>query len=283
MMRPVLRPDRSGRATVAVALLALLVAAAGTAALLLGLRDTAPSTAAGSAAAAAAVAGDQRVILDSGRSYELHVPAALRDPAARRGLPVLVMLHGLASDPADAAQSTGFDALADADHRLVAYPYGIRRSFNAGLCCGAAVPEQVDDVGFLSQVVQDLKARGASRVAVVGFSNGAMMALRLACERPGLVDVVGAMSGTLEVPRCDGPIRALEFHGAKDTTVPLAGQAYNPRLKCFLRDPRQIASVAPGSTIDLQVLPGYGHRWTRPGDPVNATRAFWDFARMASP
>jgi len=27
-------------------------------------------------------------------------------------------------------------------------------------------------------------------------------------------------------------------------------------------------------------LPGFGHRWTRPGDGVDATAEFWKFARM---
>ena len=44
---------------------------------------------------------------------------------------------------ADAATSTGFDALADRDGVLVAYPSGIKRSFNAGLCCGEAVVQEI--------------------------------------------------------------------------------------------------------------------------------------------
>ena len=229
-------------------------------------------------------AADQRVVLEDGRAYVLHVPPALReDPDRVQGRPVLVFLHGLDSFPADAARSTGFDRLADRDGALVAYPEGVRDSFNAGLCCGSAVRHQVDDVGFLTRVITDLRRRGAGRVSVVGFSNGGMMAYRLACERPGLVDTVGVMSGTLEIPRCDGRITALHLHGDRDTAVPLEGKTYSARLDAFLRDVRTIEAASPGSRIEVRVLAPFPHRWTEPGDPVDASEEFWRFARMADP
>ena len=225
---------------------------------------------------------NSRVVLSSGRGYVLHTPPLLRrTPALAHGRPAMIFLHGLGDDPAGAAASTGFDALSDRDGVLLAYPEGIHRSFNAGLCCGRAVPLGIDDIGFLSDVVDDLRRRGAGRIAVVGFSNGAMMAYRLACARPDLVDTVGAMSGTLEIPRCDGRIKALALHGTRDTTVPFTGMRYSPRLQCFLRDVRTIPGAAPTSDITIRPLVGYPHRWTVATDPVDATAEFWKFARMS--
>ena len=224
---------------------------------------------------------DTRIVLPSGRAYVLHTPPLLRrTPGLAEGRPAMIFLHGLGDDPAAAASSTGFNRLSDRDGDFVAYPEGVRRSFNAGLCCGPAVPLGVDDVAFLSDVVSDLRMRGAGRVAVVGFSNGGMMAYRLACARPDLVDTVGVMSGTLEIPRCDGPIKALALHGAKDRSVPFTGSRYSSYLQCFLRDVRTIQGAAPGSSITIRELPGYPHRWTVAKDKVNATQEFWDFARM---
>lgn len=227
---------------------------------------------------------DERVVLPSGRAYVLHVPAALRrQPRLADGRPAMVVVHGLLSDPADAARSTGFDALADRDGVLVAYPVGVKRSFNSGLCCGEAVTQEVDDVAFLTELVADLRGRGVGRISVVGFSNGGMMAYRFGCARPDLVDTVGVMSGTLEVPKCAGPIRALHLHGEKDTAVPPQGDPYSERLQAFLRPLSTIRQAAPGSDIEIRVLKGYGHRWTEPGDEVDATAAFWEFARMSAP
>lgn len=224
---------------------------------------------------------DTRVVLDSGRAYVLHVPPALLEhPRGGEGRPAMVVVHGLDSNPDDAAATTGFDALSDRDGVLVAYPEGIRDSFNAGLCCGPAVTTGVDDVGFLAEVVRDLRRRGASRVSVVGFSNGGMMAYRFGCERPELVATVGVVAGTLEVPRCRGPITALHFHGDDDTSVPYRGRAYSAKLDAFLRDVRTIPAAAPGSDITIRVLDPYPHRWTRPGDVVDATAELWRFAGM---
>ena len=258
--------SRSGW-TVAVALLLALVGGSS----LAPLADTLPD------------APDTRVVLPDGRAYVLHVPPALRrDPSRTPGTPVMVVLHGLDSFPADAAQSTGLSRLADRDDALVAYPEGVRDSFNAGHCCGPAVTHQVDDVAFLTRVVQDLRRRGAGRVSVVGFSNGGMMAYRLACERPGLVDTVGVMSGTLQIPRCDGRITALHLHGDRDTAVPFEGTPLNPELGTFLRDVRTIAAASPGSSITVRRLDRWRHRWQEEGHPVDASEEFWRFARMAA-
>ncbi|MCA1710947.1 MAG: hypothetical protein LC789_04590 [Actinobacteria bacterium] len=225
---------------------------------------------------------DTRVVLPSGRAYVLHIPPQLRSsPALAEGRPVLLFLAGLGVGPAESARTTGFNRLSDRDGAMVAYAEGVRGSFNAGLCCGDAVPGQVDDVAFLSSVITDLKRRGAGRVAAVGFSNGAMMAFRLACERPELVDTVGSMSGTLEIPRCEGPIRALVLTGALDKVVPVAGMRYSGRLRCFLRDVRTIPGAAPGSAITLRQLPGVPHRWSEPQDAVDISAEFWRFARMS--
>ena len=261
------RTHAARRATVVVAALALLLGASSV-----------------SATGHSAGARDERVVLDSGRAYVLHVPPELADqPQLAQGRPALVFVHALLSDPADAALSTGFDALADRDGVYVAYPVGIRRSFNAGLCCGEASALEVDDTAFLADVVADLRARGAGRISVVGFSNGGMMAYRFACAHPGLVDTVGVMSGTLEVPLCAGAIRALHLHGEKDTAVPFEGEAWSERLSAYLRPVPTIAQAAPGSSIEVRQLRGYPHRWTVPGDEVDATREFWRFGRLSEP
>ncbi|MCU1592093.1 MAG: hypothetical protein JWP11_3349 [Frankiales bacterium] len=258
------------RRRVVLAALGSLIAGAGIAAPLAGAIDPVHE------------GSDSRVVLSSGRAYILHTPPLLRRlPAMAEGRSAMIVLHGVKDTPEHFESVAGFKAYSDRDGDLVAYPEGVRESFNAGLCCGDAVTYGVDDVSFLSDVVSDLKARGAARISVVGFSNGGMMAYRLACARPDLVDTVGVMSGTLEIPHCDGPIHALALHGLRDTAVPWEGERYSTRLRCFLRDVRTIRSAAPGSTIIIQQLPGFPHRWTVPGDQVDATAEFWKFARMS--
>jgi poly(3-hydroxybutyrate) depolymerase len=260
------------RRRVVLAALGCLIAGAGVAAPLAGAINTVHNGA------------DSRIVLPTGRAYLLHTPPLLRRlPAMAEGRPAMIVLHGVKDTPEHFESVAGFRKYSDRDGDLIAFPEGIRMSFNAGLCCGDAAAHGVDDVAFLSDVVSDLKARGASRISVVGFSNGGMMAYRLACERPDLVDTIGVFAGTLEIPHCNGPIRALHVHGLKDTAVPFAGMNYSPRLRCFLRDVRTIRGAAPGSDIVIQQLTGFPHRWTGAHDRIDATEEFWKFAGMAGP
>lgn len=115
------------------------------------------------------------------RTYLVHVPAGLSGAA-----PLVLMLHGGYGTGAQAERSYGWDALADQDHFVVAYPDGLDRAWNSGGgCCGKAARRDVDDVAFLTAVVADVEARvpvDPARVYAAGMSNGAMMAYRLACD-----------------------------------------------------------------------------------------------------
>jgi len=122
----------------------------------------------------------------------------------------------------------------------VAFPQGTsavgaatRRTWNSGHIGW----QTVDDVSWLSTVIQ---ASPVSRVYVVGYSNGGMMAYRLAAEHPDLVIAFAAFAATIggrrdtEAPLSvnvptEGPaVPVLHVHGWQDTIVrPLGGQSSN--------------------------------------------------------
>ncbi len=75
--------------------------------------------------------------------------------------------------------------MAAAQGIAVAYPDGIGGSWNAGGCCGQAEADDLDDVGFILALVDELVASYSidpDRVYLTGFSNGGLLAYRLACE-----------------------------------------------------------------------------------------------------
>ena len=114
------------------------------------------------------------------RSYLLYKPSGL-PPAA----PLVVVLHGFGAGPEfSVGRLAGIPA--DSEKFVVAYPAGIGASWNAGTaCCGPASNQQIDDVGFIAQVVRDIGAKvpiDNRRVYVAGMSNGGMMAFTLACN-----------------------------------------------------------------------------------------------------
>jgi polyhydroxybutyrate depolymerase len=157
------------------------------------------------------------------RSWTTYRPPGL--PHGRA--PLLVVLHGLGELPRDIETATKLDGEARRDHFIVAYPAGIGRSWDAGTCCGTGVARHVDDVAFVSGMVATLAAGGdidPQRVYLVGFSNGAMMALELACDRPDVFAGAAMVEGTL-TSTCPGhrPLNLLVIHQRDDAVVPFRG------------------------------------------------------------
>jgi polyhydroxybutyrate depolymerase len=128
------------------------------------------------------------------------------------------------------------DAVADANGFIAVYPDGIGgvagnenlRTWNGGQCCGPAQREDVDDVAFISALLDELSASHAvdsTRVFAVGHSNGGIMAYRLACELADKVTGVGVYAATLGVPVCEpsAPVSLIHVHGTADQNLPIIG------------------------------------------------------------
>jgi poly(3-hydroxybutyrate) depolymerase len=106
------------------------------------------------------------------RRYELHVPPAYE---GRTPLPLVLNFHGLTSSGTGQRAFSQMDVTADARGFVVAYPDGLNESWNAGMCCGGAAENGVDDVGFVRAVIKDIAERGCidlKRVYATGMSNG---------------------------------------------------------------------------------------------------------------
>jgi polyhydroxybutyrate depolymerase len=160
------------------------------------------------------------------RSYRLFVPPQV----AGTRHPLLVALHPLYGTALKFEQMSGLDERAAAAGAVVVYPEGLGHSWDAGTCCSYAVRHHVDDVQFVTRVVADVQRRlpiDPARIAVTGFSNGALMSYRLACERSDLFHVVVAVAGDAVGPRCNPafPVALLHVHGARDGLIPLSGVA----------------------------------------------------------
>ena len=115
------------------------------------------------------------------RRYVLSVP-----DGAEGELPLVVALHGRLGTGRGMARDLGQDELLDEQGFAAVYPDGYRRSWNDGRGGGPAAEAGIDDVGFIEALLEEVAGQvtvDASRVYLVGISNGGMMAQRLACER----------------------------------------------------------------------------------------------------
>jgi len=174
-----------------------------------------------------------RVLTHDGleRSYIVHVPPGY-DPA--RATPVVLVFHGGGGHAENARTMTGFDAVADAEGFIVVYPNGTGQrpdrllTWNGGRCCGYALEQNVDDVGFVRALLADLGAIAnidARRIYATGMSNGAIMSYRLACELADVIAAIGPVAATQNLDACtpSRPAPVLHIHGDADKHAPYAG------------------------------------------------------------
>jgi polyhydroxybutyrate depolymerase len=192
------------------------------------------------------------------RSYRVYAPAAATRNTA---VPLLVVLHGGGGSAARFEQISGFDRLAENAPFIVAYPDAAQPaagggrvpSWNAGACCGRAARSGIDDVGFVRALIAAVSGHyriDPRRVYVAGFSNGGMLAYRVACQLAGVVAAIGVQSATLEYTPCrpTQPVSLLHIHGTADDHVPLTGgQGAASRAGVAFTPPRQAAATIAGA------------------------------------
>jgi polyhydroxybutyrate depolymerase len=158
------------------------------------------------------------------RSYIVHVP----NDMVISPWPVVLNFHGAGSSAAGQQAYSGMDETADREGFLAVYPNGTSDAgnrlltWNAGTCCGYALRNKVDDVGFVRALVEDLEKHAEidrARIYATGLSNGAMMAYRIAMKAPGLLAAIAPVAGALpELPTPPmPPIPIMHIHSVDDT------------------------------------------------------------------
>jgi polyhydroxybutyrate depolymerase len=169
------------------------------------------------------------------RGYSVMVPSGV---AAGTTLPVLLSLHGGGGSALIQASTSLLSELAETRKLLVVYLNGTGaiQTYNAGACCGSAQTGAVDDVAYVRAVLDDITAHhtiDTARVYASGFSNGGMMAHRLACEMADRISGIAAVSGaSAQFDRSHNvyyscnpsrPIPILHVHATNDRNYPFAG------------------------------------------------------------
>jgi polyhydroxybutyrate depolymerase len=173
------------------------------------------------------------------RSYLLHIPKSYD---RTKPLPLVVALHGGFGTAEKMAYETGFSEIADREGFLVLYPNGISlfgwlQHWNARHCCGKAMKDDIDDVGFIALVIQQacryLKVDRA-RIYLMGYSNGGMLAHLFAAQNPEILAAVAVIAGSIgskasplepevRIYSVRAPVPIVVFHGRKDDIIPYDG------------------------------------------------------------
>ncbi len=240
------------------------------------------------------------------RTYLVHVPRTY-DGATR--VPVLVVLHGGGGSAEFGYRVHGWTDLSERRGCLVVFPEATAedptqpaavrenpRIWNDGSRRSAVARRNVDDIGYLAAVLDEVQATFAvdsDRIFVTGFSNGASMSFRVGIELADRVAAIAPVSGhlCLENPRPARPLSMLYMIGLADPINPFAGGATispwgSRRVKPpvmdsigtwvrliqasdepeLLRDSDGVRQVrfGPGETgceVQLHTIEGQGHEW----------------------
>jgi polyhydroxybutyrate depolymerase len=247
------------------------------------------------------------------RTVMVHVPASY-DPAV--GMPLVLDIHGFTSDAVQEQLLSGTPAKGDAAGFITMQPFGIGvpRSFNAGACCGLAAATDVDDVGFISKLIDEASDRlciDLSRVYATGMSNGGFLSHRLGCELADRIAAIAPVAGTLGIPSChpSRPMPVMAFNGTADPLVPYTGSSslgfpaipdtfagWAARDNC-VGDPvttyqhgdatcSTYDDCDGGADVTLCTIDGGGHTWPgglaipvfgKTSTDISATDAMWTF------
>lgn len=182
--------------------------------------------------------GDQREVI-------LHLPPTYDIGGS---FPLLLILHGAGQDATGIQTLTGMDTVADEFGFVIAYPNGSGKpgstqlTWNASHCCGFALENNIDDVGYLEAVIDFLVEQypiDANRVYLAGLSNGGMMAYRagaeLSAKVAGIAPVAASLGGqlveggpTIMPDPPEFPVAVIAFHGVEDNRVLYAGGISSP-------------------------------------------------------
>lgn len=234
------------------------------------------------------------------RSYVVHIPTGFN-----RAQPTALVLafHGIGLDAEEMMRISKLNDQADVSGFIVVYPEGsgTTRSWNGGHCCGSAAAGNVDDVGFVRALLDELSDSlpvDPQRIHATGFSNGAIFTYRLACELSDRIASFAPVSATpaeLDLGLCasDQQAALIHIHGTADVANPYEGgelpsgfyflsvgetmRFWAERNDC---DPQSqtstsgsithevYGSCAPGTALELYSIAGGAHAWPG-GEAVN--------------
>jgi len=144
------------------------------------------------------------------------------------GQGLIVALHGRGASAAEMQAMTALEVPAAAAGYAVVYPDALVGAWGDDTFPTDSRPVGDEDIVFLDSLVDALHSDpriGDGPVGLVGFSNGAGMALRYAAERPDAVRAVVSVAGQLPrdpAVRPTGRVPLLCLHGDADPIRPYA-------------------------------------------------------------
>jgi polyhydroxybutyrate depolymerase len=153
------------------------------------------------------------------RTYTVRLPSSYTGTTP---MPLVVAMHGGFGSGTQLENQSQLTVKAEEAGFIVVYPDGVAsllgiRTWNAGGCCGYAMNQDIDDVGFINALLDTLIADYAidtQRIYATGMSNGGFMSYRLACELANRIAAIAPVSASMTIAACQPvrPVPVISFH-----------------------------------------------------------------------
>jgi polyhydroxybutyrate depolymerase len=192
---------------------------------------------------------------------------------------LVVVLHARGSSAREMQAVSGLEAVAVPSRLAVVYAAGLDGGWGDDPFTAPDRPAGDEDVVFLDRLIAQVSADAhlpAAPVALVGFSNGAGMALRYAAERPGRVRAVVSVAGQLArhpAVRPSHPVPLLQISGTADPIRSYDGGMPGPPER---RPGMPTPTLSTPATVAAFVAPLASPRHEGPldadPDPTDGTR-----------
>jgi polyhydroxybutyrate depolymerase len=172
---------------------------------------------------------NETIVVDGlSRSYVLNLPPDYYD---NTGFALVIAMHGGGGSASQFESTSKLTEKANASGFIVVYPEGtgVINTWNAGTCCGSSVSNNINDVKFISMLIDKLVAAykiNPKKVYATGHSNGGMMSYRLACELSNKIAAIAPNGSTMVVTQACNPARSvpvLHMHSKLDQHVVYTG------------------------------------------------------------
>ena len=172
--------------------------------------------------------------------YKINLPSSY-DPS--QSYPLVFVFHGGGGNANNIEDTTNFTQKADEEKFIVVYPYGtgvlnkILLTWNCGFCCGYALRNNIDDIGFIESLYEYIENEysiNPNMVYATGISNGGIMAFRVGAELSDIFAAIAPVAAQIggratiddelwQIPEPDNPVSVIAFNGMNDTRVPYDG------------------------------------------------------------
>lgn len=208
------------------------------------------------------------------RSFQLYIPAQLCDQKSSSSsgfikddtVPLVFAFHCYGCNP---DTMLFFTAVADAFGFVLVVPEGLKRSWNAKYCCGFSQENQINDVGFVSEILSHLTGFGhtdinlnglvkSDFVYALGWSNGAYFVSYAA----GMFRSIAPIAGHIYDLESDLPLSKFQqedkdiglflHHSINDPSVRFTGcctDAAMPKCCCNISNNQNTPEVCTSADV----------------------------------